>query len=130
MTKVFKDFGVDTTGWDDKGEVDHTRVMTAPTREQVLDTAKSLISGDRRQSYGDVAESFTRIATMWSAVLDIEVTPEQVALCLVQLKVSRLCSSPGHRDSWVDICGYGALGAEVNERTVPRRHDDNRQQGG
>jgi hypothetical protein len=26
--------------------------------------------------------------------------------------MSRLMNTPDHEDSWVDICGYGALGAE------------------
>ena len=29
------------------------------------------------------------------------------------LKVARLMETPKHEDSWVDIAGYGACGAEV-----------------
>ncbi|QHB37792.1 hypothetical protein I5G63_gp051 [Mycobacterium phage Imvubu] len=85
-------------------------------REQVLTTAASLICGDRQASYGDATESFARLGRLWSEVLGMEVTPEQVALCLVQLKVSRLVVSPTHEDSWVDIAGYAALGGEIAQR--------------
>lgn len=87
-------------------------------RDEVLTGAQTIINGDRAHDYGDATESFTRLAKLWSATLGQDVTPEQVALCLVQLKVSRLVNTPGHRDSWVDICGYAALGAEVAEPAV------------
>ena len=41
-----------------------------------------------------------------------DVTPEQV-LCMTCLKVARLMETPKHEDSWVDIAGYGACGAEI-----------------
>ena len=85
-------------------------------REQVLDAAKTLLVGQRAADYGDAVESFNRLALLWSAVLDHNVTPEQVALCLLQLKVSRLCVTPTHQDSWIDAAGYAALGAEIAAR--------------
>src|ERR1035437_6141908 len=84
---------------------------TAPERELILDNAKMLISGERRQTYGDAETDFTRTGRMWAAVLDIpEITAEQVALCMTLVKVGRLCSTPTHRDSWIDGCGYLGLG--------------------
>jgi hypothetical protein len=82
-------------------------------REQILTTAESLINGQRAKDYGDAAENFQRIANLWHPILGIDISPEQVALCLVQLKVSRLITSPSHEDSWVDACGYLALGGEI-----------------
>lgn len=90
--------------------------MSAPTREVTLTTAASLVSGDRAKDYGDAAESFTRLAALWSPILGVDVTPEQVALCLTQLKVSRLVVTPAHADSWVDAAGYIALGSEIAAR--------------
>jgi len=46
-------------------------------------------------------------------VLGQSVTPEQVVLCMTCLKVARLMETPDHEDSWVDIAGYGACGAEI-----------------
>lgn len=95
-------------------------------REQTIDTALSLIKGDRANEYDtkdDVSGNFRRIAALWSVIVGVEVNPVQVALCLVQLKIARLVVNPSHKDSWVDIVGYGGLGSEVaavmdNEKTV------------
>ncbi len=93
-------------------------VMTVPdqtmrVRSKVLETANSLVAGDREQTYGDAAESFERIATFWSAIIGVDVTPTDVARCMIALKLSRLQGNDEHRDSWVDIAGYAALGAEL-----------------
>ena len=39
-------------------------------------------------------------------VLGIDISPEQVALCMIQLKVARAKNGGFHRDSFVDIAGY------------------------
>ena len=62
----------------------------------------------RERSYGPPAESFETIAARWSLVLGITVTPAQVALCLIDLKLARLTRDPSHLDSIVDIAGYAA----------------------
>lgn len=71
----------------------------------VLTEAEQIINGERRDDYGSPLASFTMIAQGWSMVLGIDVTPEQVALCMVQLKVARWVNGQQH-DSLVDICGY------------------------
>ncbi len=82
-------------------------------RDEILETAGSLINGDRRQTYGDAADSFGRIAGLWTIILDHDVSPGDVARCMVAMKLARLSGSDEHRDSWIDIAGYAALGAEV-----------------
>jgi len=67
----------------------------------------------RGENYGSVRENHERIAALWSVVFDQRVTPEQVVLAMTCLKVARLMETPSHEDSWVDICGYGACGAEI-----------------
>lgn len=75
------------------------------SKETILQEAERIVNGPRREEYGGVTESFTRIAKLWSAILDVEVTPDQVSLCMVGLKIARFCASY-HRDSIVDIAGY------------------------
>lgn len=73
----------------------------------ITTVAHNLVSGARGADYGHPLEDFTRTGKLWAAVLGIEeVTPEQVALCMAQVKISRLCQTPTHRDSIVDIAGY------------------------
>ena len=67
----------------------------------------------RGENYGDVRQNHQRIAALWSVVLGQDVTPEQVALCMTCLKVARLIETPDHEDSWIDIAGSGACGAEI-----------------
>ena len=84
------------------------------SRNEILETAHKLINGDRKDEYGDAKESFTDIATMWSIILNHNIEPKEVAMCMVALKVNRFANSKnGHKDSLVDICGYAALAGEM-----------------
>jgi Domain of unknown function (DUF6378) len=67
----------------------------------------------REQIYGPPEENFTAIAARWSLVLGTMVTPAQVALCLMDLKLARLTRDPSHLDSIVDVAGYAACLREV-----------------
>ncbi len=74
-------------------------------------TAKVL--EERRDDYGDPAEQFRAIADRWSITLGTPITPSQVALCMIDLKLARLAYDPGHVDSIIDVIGYAALLREV-----------------
>ena len=82
----------------------------------ILDKAKILISGERAKDYGDAYLNHKRIAELWSPILNKDITVEQVYACMIAVKLSRLIETPDHEDSWIDICGYAALGGEKNER--------------
>ncbi|MHB8511466.1 MAG: DUF6378 domain-containing protein [Actinomycetota bacterium] len=51
--------------------------------ETILEEAARIVGGDRRQDYGGVRGSFDRIAKGWSSILGIDVTGEQVGLCMI-----------------------------------------------
>jgi hypothetical protein len=68
---------------------------------------------ERRNLYGEPAALFERVAVRWSQVLRVEVTPAQVGLCLIDLKLARLAHDPRHLDSLVDVAGYAACMAEA-----------------
>jgi len=87
-------------------------------REEILKQAEQLINGDRAKDYGDAYQNHWRIAQLWSVILDKDVTVEQVYQCMIAVKLSRLIVTPDHEDSWLDICGYGALGGESNGGTT------------
>lgn len=73
----------------------------------ILDEAKELVYGERAASYGKVSMNFQRIADLWSPILGVKVTPEQVGLCMIQLKISRQLFK-NKRDNLTDIAGYAA----------------------
>ena len=84
------------------------------SNENVLEEANRLIYGDRAAAYRPVTASFERIAKFWSTILEIEVTAEQVGLCMIALKMSRQISKAG-RDNIVDIAGYAGCIAKMDE---------------
>jgi hypothetical protein len=67
----------------------------------------------REGIYGSPRELFVHVAARWSLTLGIEVTPAQVALCLIDLKLARLTRNLSHLDSIVDVAGYAACLREV-----------------
>lgn len=66
----------------------------------------------RGENYGDPLENFSRIASLWSVILETEVTPVKVGLCMDAVKTARLLEDPTHWDSWVDKAGYSAATVE------------------
>lgn len=86
--------------------------------ETVLDEAKKLVYGARQNAYGHPFDDFSKTATLWSPILGVQVTPEQVALCMIQVKISRLLNTPEHHDSQVDIAGYVATYELVRQRRM------------
>lgn len=70
---------------------------------------------DRRGSYGSPDANYHRLAGLWRAVLERDVSALETVLCLIQMKIARLMNDPSHEDSWVDIAGYAAIGYEISQ---------------
>lgn len=87
-------------------------------RQQTLDAAKQAVA-DRGLNYGTPEDNFQRIADLWTAFnnrqngVEIQFDPSDVAIMLALVKIARLANTPAHVDSWVDLAGYAACGAEV-----------------
>jgi Domain of unknown function (DUF6378) len=79
---------------------------------KTLDDAVTVLT-QRNAAYGDPAQSLAVIAARWSLTLGRPVTPAQVALCMIDLKLARLGHDPAHHDSAIDVIGYAALLSEV-----------------
>ena len=94
--------------------------MSSPA-EMFLKHVANVIA-ERSAQYGDAAPNMSAIAARWSATLGREVTPAQVVLCLLDLKLARLAHDPTHEDSAVDVCGYAALLHELTETSNPEGH--------
>ena len=88
----------------------------APYSETICQEAQRLVYGDRGETYGHPLDDFDRTARMWTAILGAPVTAEQVALCMMALKISRQTYQP-KRDNVTDIAGY----AECLQRIVDER---------
>jgi len=90
---------------------------------EVLEEAIALIHGQRADDYGDAQLSFQRMADLVNPIIrkaDGNLTATDMALVMIQVKIARLQESPDHEDSWTDIAGYAALGAQI-AITAPER---------
>ena len=86
------------------------------TRDNILDSAKSIINGERQGTYGKAENSFAVIAQMWTAYLGKDLTSADVANMMILMKVARNSSGVYKDDNWIDICGYAALGGEIQSK--------------
>jgi hypothetical protein len=82
------------------------------TGEDMLQRAASVVAG-RRKTYGDPRAFMTVLAQRWSITLGHPVTPAQVVLCLLDLKLARLRRDPKHQDPICDLAGYAAILQEL-----------------
>jgi len=80
-------------------------ITSMNTEKTVLQEANDVIYGDRQADYGSATENFTNIAKGWEIILKTKVTPEQVGLCMIWLKMAREMNV-SKRDNIVDIAGY------------------------
>ena len=85
--------------------MDRTGAGLKPIDKSLLDEAYNLVTGDRQQSYDHPARNFDRIARLWSVALDKEITAEDVATCMILVKIARQLHAP-KRDNLVDAVGY------------------------
>jgi hypothetical protein len=80
--------------------------------QSILDEA-NFIRAQRGQVYGHPYINHRRIADLWSAYLGFPITPDQAAVCMALVKISRIAETPGHRgrDGYVDGVAYLSLAA-------------------
>ncbi len=85
----------------------------------ITEEAHTLVHGDRRTDYGDMADSFKRIAGLWSAYMGHHIDSLDVAKMMILLKVSR-AKHNNHRDSYVDIVGYVECADQLLKQGEPQ----------
>lgn len=95
------------------------------TRAEILDTAKSMVTGQREQDYGTPENNFTAIARLWSAYCASPFTAEDVAIMMCLFKIGRMVTGAGTDDSYIDLAGYAACAGELRaERRKVEGGDD------
>jgi len=78
----------------------------------ILDEAKDLIA-DRGKDYGLAAINHLRISKYWSAYLERNIEPHEVAICMALVKIARLQETSLHADSYKDGAAYIALAGQI-----------------
>lgn len=92
------------------------------TRENILQTAQQCVCGNREEDYGSPEDNFKTIASLWEVYLktkciggnsDVSISPEDVAVLMILVKIARISSGHAKSDNWIDIAGYAACGGEI-----------------
>jgi hypothetical protein len=81
-------------------------------RERGLDLAREA-TANRADAYGKPEALFEVIALRWSIRFGFKVSPRQVALCMLDMKIAR-ADAGATGDTAVDIMGYGACLFEID----------------
>lgn len=82
-------------------------------KEEILNTAITLISEDRNHVHGDYAVNHANIASLWSAYKNIEITAKDVALMMALLKIARTKTGEFNQDDFIDACGYLGIAGDL-----------------
>ena len=79
--------------------------------------AIELVEGQRAIDYGDKTLNHQNIARLWTAFLDVDISPHDVAICMLLVKVARL-KNMHTEDCYVDIAGYAGIAGEIDKATT------------
>jgi hypothetical protein len=82
--------------------------------EQLFDNAVKLIH-ERGSVYGHPMPQHSRIAQLWSAYLGYPITPNQVAMAMALVKISRSVESPENDDHYKDALAYISIAKTCHE---------------
>ena len=78
--------------------------------EEVIDTLHS-----RGADYGHPITNHKRIAELWSAYLGYPIQPNEVAILMCLLKISRQAQDPRVDDNYTDALGNIAIAKTITE---------------
>ena len=91
------------------------------TRADILHAAEKCVCGQREQDYGTPEDNFETIARLWEIYLrracmdeagGVYIDANDAAMMMALLKIARIAAGGGKADSWIDLAGYAACGAE------------------
>lgn len=86
-------------------------------RHEALAEVERIVCGDRDMQYGAPEDSFARMAAIANVVLAPYLAKpldeRAIAALYASGKLARLARDLEHRDSWIDLAGYGVCGASL-----------------
>ena len=91
--------------------------------DQFCKRAAELVAGDRERTHGAKLPNHQNIADLWNAYLgrrldEQRLTPLDVSLMMVILKVARTKIGEHNPDNYVDMAGYAGVAGEIAETSV------------
>lgn len=79
---------------------------------KVLDEAAAII-GERGANYGGVEDNFTNISLIMARTTNRMLSPYDIAMLMVCVKLARMNQSPGKRDNYLDCINYLSFACEL-----------------
>ena len=79
---------------------------------KVLNEAAKILC-ERGDDYGTVKDNFTNISLIMARTTNRMLSPYDVAMLMVSLKLARIGNNPGKRDSFIDAINYLAIACEL-----------------
>lgn len=116
--EVIEDDTPDTASAIEENSEDVKRKLT---RVDILHAAEKCVCGQRETDYGTPEDNFETIAELWETYLrracvdeagGVYIEANDVAMMMALLKIARIAAGGGKADSWIDLAGYAACGAE------------------
>lgn len=98
-------------------------------RLDTLKAAAECVCGSREDDYGSPEDNFSVIAALWTAYTGTDITPKDVAMMMALLKIAR-AKAGSKPDTYIDLAGYAACGAEISERDPKRTASTSDADGG
>lgn len=91
-------------------------------RRQRFDAAVKTITKERGEAYGHPVDDFDIASRIKHALQPCKDPVVRHALEMIGVKMARLCTTPDHLDSLIDIAGYA--------RTIAMIHDERERRDG
>jgi Domain of unknown function (DUF6378) len=79
----------------------------------ICDRAADLLGGDRWRQRGEVRTSHTRNASLRLAYRGHPITPHDVALMMLLLRVARAAEKTFNLENYVGVAGHAGIAAEL-----------------
>jgi hypothetical protein len=86
-----------------------------PTTTEKLFSETIEILHSRGTQYGHPISNHKRIAELWTAYLGYPIQPNEVAICMCLVKISRQAEDPGVADNYKDALGYIAIAKTITD---------------
>lgn len=78
----------------------------------VLQEAAEII-GERGKNYAGIEDNFTNISLIMARTTNRMLSPYDIAMLMVSVKLARMSNSPGVRDHYIDAINYLAFACEL-----------------
>ena len=99
------------------------KTITMPTTtEKLFDNVIKTIHA-RGVSYGHPITNHKRIAELWSAYLGYPIQPNEVAICMALVKISRQAEDPTKLDNYEDCLAYISIAKSITDAMSDDRYE-------